>query len=128
MDNNSKMEKEKKLTIKELILEFKKTLKEVSVFLSKKDFKSILMFLGEVLVIIFLLCLIKIPFSLVRDFIINFLLSVEIQGKGIMNLLYGVFSIPYYLIVIYLFIKIFVKRYANINNSDIKEQSEVKDA
>lgn len=109
-------EKKKKRSLKELMEQFIQTIKEVGTYFTKKPFKDILLLVGEILVIIILLCLLKIPFSLIRDVFINVLFSMEVQSKLIMNLLYVIFGLPYYIMAILLFMKLFVDRYHDINS------------
>ena len=108
--------KKKKRSLKQLGQEFIKTVKEVGTYITKRPFKDIATVIGEILVLVILLCLLKIPFSLIRDVFINMLFSMEIKSTMIMNLLYFVFGLPYYILAIYLFIKLFTDRYHDINS------------
>lgn len=108
----------KKISIKELSKKFIPTIKKIFNYLKKADFNSKLKLIGELIVLILLLCLLKLPFSVVRDLIINAFFSVEIANTLLMNMLYIVFGLPYYLLAIYLFIKIIVTRYENL---EVKE-------
>lgn len=108
--------KKKRRNLKQLVQEFIETIKEVGTYVTKRTFKEIATVIGEILVLIILLCLLKIPFSLVRDVFINILFSMEVKSKMIMNLLFIIFGLPYYILVIFLFIKLFTDRYHNINS------------
>lgn len=108
--------KKKKRSLKQLGQEFFETAKEVGTYVTKRSFKEIATVIGEILVLVILLCLLKIPFSLIRDVFINMLFSMEIKSTMLMNLLYFIFGLPYYIIAIYLFIKLFTDRYHDINS------------
>lgn len=110
--------KKEKINIKELINRFIPTVKKIIEYIKKVEFKSKMKLIGEIIVIILILCLLKLPFSIVRDLIINAFFSVKISSEFLMDAIYLLFGIPYFLLAIYLFIKTIVIRYENI---EVKE-------
>lgn len=116
------MEK-KKISIKELSKKFIPTIKKIINYFKKSDFNSKMKLLGEIVVLILLLCLLKLPFSIVRDLIINVFFSVEIANTLLMNMLYIVFGLPYYVLAIYLFVKTIVTRYENLEVKENKSNN-----
>lgn len=110
------MEKKKqKLSLKELCTKFIPTIKKIFSYLKKVEFNKKMKLIGELFIIIVLLCLLKLPFSIARDLIINVFFSVEIANKLLMNVLYIIFEIPYLILVIYMLMKMVVSKYENID-------------
>lgn len=110
------MEKKKqKLSLKELCTKFIPTIKKIFSYLKKVEFNKKMKLIGELFIIIVLLCLLKLPFSIARDLIINVFFSVEIANKLLMNMLYIIFEIPYLILVIYMLMKMIVTKYENID-------------
>lgn len=116
------MEK-KKLSVKELSKKFIPTIKKIINYFKRNDFNSKMKLLGEIVVLVLLLCLLKLPFSIVRDLIINVFFSVEIANTLLMNMLYIVFGLPYYVLTIYLFVKTIVTRYENLEVKENKSNN-----
>lgn len=110
------MEKKKqKLSLKELCTKYIPTIKKIFSYLKKVEFNKKMKLIGELFIIIVLLCLLKLPFSIARDLIINVFFSVEIANKLLMNVLYIIFEIPYLILVIYMLMKMVVSKYENID-------------
>ncbi len=109
------MEKKKqKLSLMELCTKFIPTIKKIFNYLKKVEFNKKMKLIGELFIIIVLLCLLKLPFSIARDLIINVFFSVEIANKLLMNMLYIIFELPYLILVIYMLMKMIVTKYENI--------------
>ncbi len=106
--------KKQKLNLKVIWKKFIPTIKKIFIYLKKAEFNKKMKLVGELLVIIILLCLLKLPFSIVRDMIINAFFSVEIANKLLMNMLYIIFELPYLILAIYMFMKMIVTKYENI--------------
>lgn len=127
--------KKQKISIKELSKKFIPTIKKIFSYLKRSDFNSKIKLIGEIVVLVLLLCLLKLPFSIARDIIINAFFSVKISSTLLMNTIYLLFGLPYILLVIYLFVKTIVTRYENIemkentntSNTQAEETNEVKD-
>lgn len=122
MDN-----KKQKLNLKEIGTKFIPTIKKIFIYLKKAEFNKKMKLIGEVLVIIILLCLLKLPFSIVRDLIINAFFSVEIANKLLMNMIYIIFELPYLILVIYIFMKMIVTKYENIEVKEEVKLSKIED-
>lgn len=117
------MEKKKtKLSIKKLGNKFIPTIKKIFGYLKRSDFNSKMKLIGEIIVLILVLCLLKLPFSIVRDMIINAFFSVKISSTILMNSIYLLFGLPYYILIIYLFVKTIVTRYEKL---EVKEESKL---
>lgn len=114
--------KKQKISIKELSKKFIPTIKKIFSYLKRSDFNSKMKLIGEIVVLILLLCLLKLPFSIVRDLIINAFFSVKISSTLLMNTIYFLFGIPYILLVIYLFVKTIATRYENL---EVKEEGKI---
>lgn len=118
--------KKEKINIKELINRFIPTVKKIIEYIKKVEFKSKMKLIGEIIVIILILCLLKLPFSIVRDLIISAFFSVKISSELLMDAIYLLFGVPYFLLAVYLFIKTIVTRYENIEvikNIDNKNEN-----
>lgn len=119
--------KKEKINIKELINRFIPTVKKIIEYIKKVEFKSKMKLIGEIIVIILILCLLKLPFSIVRDLIINAFFSVKIASELLMDAIYLLFGIPYFLLAIYLLIKTIVTRYENIEVPSNNAAEEIKE-
>jgi uncharacterized membrane protein YjgN (DUF898 family) len=109
-----------------MIKNFIKTCKELYKYFTKCGSKELFVKIGEILLILIFLCFLKIPFVLIRDVIINSMFSMSFSNDTIMNVIYLVFDLPYYLLALFLFMKIIVDRYKDINNVTKKEVVEEK--
>lgn len=123
--------KKTKKNLKELSSKFVPTLKNIFIYMKKVNFNRKMKVIGDLILLIVLLCILKLPFSVIRDLIINAFFSVEIANTLLMNMLYLLFGIPYYILVIYLFVKNIVNKYENlevgnnITNNEIQDNSSI---
>ena len=102
--------------MKETFRKFKKSLEEVAKYGSEKDLKSLINLFLEMILIVLIIAVFKFPFILIRDFGIDLVTSMAIPLNamvlGIWNILW---DLSYTLFGIYIFMKIFGKRYENLN-------------
>ena len=84
-------------------------------YFDKKDFKDVLKVIVELLIIIFFIALLKLPFILFRDLTLNFFDVLGVSNSSLVGILiYRIVDIVYILLAIVLFIELFKKRFKDI--------------
>ena len=104
--------KKEKISYGSFFGEFYNTLLDVLDNISKKDFKTIFIIIGELLLIILIVILLKLPFIVVRELLLN---VVGSTGAGYQNAgattIRTLLDIAYVIFAVLLFMNIFTTRF-----------------
>ena len=95
---------------------FINTFKEIIKYCSKANIKSLAKLLGELVILVLIITIFKLPFIMIRDFGIELFTSLGLEFNKYILLGWNIlFELSYLIIGIMIFINIINKRYENIN-------------